>query len=158
MLAQAQLLRIFYGTTDIRRWQNYSLNNSLKKTFTATKKFRFMPFDLPGATETALIGSSSVTLTTPATTDNNFVFSYGLEQGYLCEIETYQFDSSVGDDVVSILPTSAELLSTFTGQVESVKTDLKTLEILIGTTEFAVAATVPPRVFTNYLVGVPYSP
>ena len=117
-----------------------------------------MPFDLPGATETALIGFSSVTLTTPATTDNNFVFSYGLEQGYLCEIETYQFDSSVGDDVVSILPTSAQLLSTFTGQVESVKTDLKTLEILIGTTEFTVAATAPPRVFTNYLVGVPYSP
>jgi len=149
---------MFFGTTDIRRWQNYSIGNSITKSAGDTKKYLFMPFDLPSGSETALVSISSLALTLPATPDNTFVFSYALEKGYLCEIATYEFNADLGDAITTTLPVSKRLVSTYTGQVETVESNLNVLTIQIGTTQMATENTIPPRVYNNFLIGVPYAP
>lgn len=152
------MMRVYYGTTDIRRWQNYSFGNKLRKNYGDTKKYKFMPFDITSGTETGLISVDSLSFQIPATPDNVFVFSYALEQGYLIEVETFKFDASLGDDLTDLLPVARKLASSYTGQVKSVESDLNLLQIEIGSSEMAVTASVPPRIYNNYLVGIPYKP
>ena len=158
LTARAQFVRLFFGDLDIRRWQNYSIGNNITKSAGATEKYLFMPFDLPSGSETALISVSSLALTLPATADNTFVFSYALEQGFLCEIETYEFSADLGDAITTSMPVSKTLVSTYTGQVETVESDLNVLSVQIGTTQMATENTIPPRTYNNFLVGVPYAP
>lgn len=158
LIARAQLIRIYVGTTDIRRWQNYSVGNSIKKNYSDTKKYKFMPFEITSGAETSTINVSAVDMSMPATADNVFVLTHALEQGYLCEVETFEFDASVGDEVTEILPVAKLLVSSYTGQVESVGSDLRTLQVSLGSSQLAVSPTVPPRMFNNYLVGIPFKP
>lgn len=156
--ARIQLLRLYVGTTDVRRWQNYSVGNNIKKQYTDTKKFRFMPFEITSGTETGAINVSALNLNVPATPDNVFLFSYALEGEYLCDVETYEFDSTLGDTITEILPVSKLLVTSYSGQIQSVDSDFKMLSVEVGSSELAVTASMPPRTFNNFLVGVPFAP
>lgn len=158
IFARAHLLRVFYKTVDVRRWQNYSVGKSITESSGGTNKYAYMPFDLPGGSESAFLGSTDLEIIMPATTDNTFVFTYAMEFGLLVEVKTYQFTADVGDLVTANLPQAKSLLSTYTGQVESMNSDMSTVSISVGASQLAVNSSVPPRVFTNFQVGVPYAP
>jgi hypothetical protein len=82
-------------------------------------------------------------------------FEAALQNAYLVDLTTYQFDALNGNDVPQ---TGQELIASYTGQVVGGSGSLTSLEMTLGAPVAAVGAQVPPRTLTSAIMGTGFRP
>lgn len=145
---QAQYLRIFDDSSTYTRWQNYYVGQSV--TLDANS-WSYFPFTVNGLTAGAGSGNN-VTVSIPATGDAVSVFTAALSENRLCEINVYEFDSRLGQSAPSAQQVQ---IVGFTGEILKISGSFTLWTITVGSSLAPVGAQVPPRKFTNELVGFP---
>jgi hypothetical protein len=146
--AQAQYLRIFDDSGTYLRWQGYYINQTVTWN---TASWVYHPFTANGIVSGAGSGND-ITVEVPATNQAVAAFTTALNNNRLCEIEIYEFDSIIGQ---SAPPASQTLIGSVTGEVVRVGGSFVNWTITIGSSLAPVGAQVPPRKFTNLLIGSP---
>jgi hypothetical protein len=146
--SQVQYLRIFDDSGTYTRWQNYYVGQSV--TWQANS-WTYHPFIANGIIGGAGSGND-VSIDVPATSTAVSLFNAALGRNRLCEILIYEFDSRLGQ----IAPPSGQsLIAGFVGEVIKINGSFTAWTITIGSSLAPVGAQVPPRKFTNGLVGYP---
>jgi hypothetical protein len=79
-------------------------------------------------------------------------FESALNQNRLCELRLYEFDSSLGQAG----PQSGQLLiGVYVGEIIGINGSFSQLTVSLGSSLAPVGAQVPPRKFTNAMIGAP---
>jgi len=145
--AQSQYLRIYSaaGVTQ-HRWQSYyskavMLNGNL---------WLSIPFTAQGFTEGAGGVETDISVTAPATGIVVAAFEDALQNAYLVDLLTYQFDALNGNDVPQ---TGQQLIASYTGQVLGGGGSLTSLTMNLGIPVASIGAQVPPRTLTSAIMG-----
>lgn len=150
--AQSQYLRIFDAGATYARWQTYYVNQSVTLDGAS---WSYMPFSASGIVESGASGGKSVSITVPATNSVVAAFNLALSYGRLCELRIYEFDSRLNQAAPQ---TNQNLIASYTAEVVNVSGTFTRLDIELGSSLSPVGAQVPPRKFTNYLIGAPLRP
>jgi len=146
---QSQYLRIFDESSTYYRWQNYYVGQTVTWD---TASWVYQPFVANG-----FIGGSAgtdvgVTVDVPATGTAVSAFESALNQNRLCELRLYEFDSSLGQAG----PQSGQLLiGVYVGEIIGINGSFSQLTVSLGSSLAPVGAQVPPRKFTNAMIGAP---
>jgi hypothetical protein len=147
--SQAQYLRIYDGSGTYARWQGYYVGSTV--TLDASS-WEYYPFIVNGLMSGASGKDSGISISVPATATATSVLLTALKNKQLCEIKIYEF-SSLADQ--STPPASQVLITSYLGEVISMRGSFTRIEAGLGSALAPVGAQVPPRKFTNKLVGVP---
>ena len=147
--AQSQFLRIFDSSTTYVRWQNYYVNQAVALD---SAQWSYMPFSASGVVESGASGGKSVEISVPATNSVVEAFTYALSLGRLCELKVYEFSSSIDQTAPQA---SQQLIASYTAEVVNVSGTFTRLDVELGSSLSPVGAQVPPRKFTNFLIGAP---
>ena len=146
--SQAQYLRIFDNSGTYTRWQNYYVGQAVTWD---TASWAYHPFTANGIIGGAGSGND-VTVDVPATDTAVQLFTTALNSNRLCEILIYEFDSRLSQTGP---PSGQSLIAGFTGEVIKIGGSFTAWTITVGSSLAPVGAQVPPRKFTNGLVGFP---
>ena len=146
--SQAQYLRVFDNSGTTARWQNYYVGQSVTWQ---TNSWTYHPFSANGVIGGAGSGND-ITISVPATDTAVALFTAALANNRLCEILVYEFDSRLGQNAP---PNGQSLIAGFTGEIIKIGGSFTAWTITIGSSLAPVGAQVPPRKFTNGLVGFP---
>jgi hypothetical protein len=146
---QAQYLRIFDGATTYTRWQGYYVNQTITWQ---SASWSYHPFTANGLIGGTAGTDSGVTIDVPATSTAVSVFENALSLNRLCEIRIYEFDTRL----TQAAPQSTQaLIGIFVGEVISLGGSFASLTVSLGSSLAPVGAQVPPRKYTNILIGAP---
>jgi hypothetical protein len=143
--SQAQYLRIYDGSGTYARWQGYYVGSTV--TLDAAS-WEYYPFIVNGLMSGASGKDSGISISVPATATATSVLLTALKNKQLCEIKIYELDSTAAYPVPS-------LITSYLGEVISMRGSFTRIEAGLGSALAPVGAQVPPRKFTNKLVGVP---
>ncbi len=146
---QAQYLRIFDETTTYARWQGYYVNQTITWQ---NASWRYHPFTANG-----LIGGTAgtdvgVSIDVPATSTAVALFEAALGYNRLCELRMYEFDTRLSQ---AIPQSTQDLIGIYVGEVISISGSFASLTVGLGSSLAPVGAQVPPRKYTNILIGAP---
>lgn len=147
--SQAQYLRIYSGATTYARWQGYYVGSTVTLD---SASWDYFPFFVDGLISGATGKDSGITISIPATSTGTDVLLSALENKRLCEIKVYDFSSSAS---TTGPPASQDLIASYLGEVISLRGSFTRLEAGLGSALAPIGAQVPPRKFTNKLIGVP---
>lgn len=146
--SQSQFLRIFDNSGTYLRWQGYYVNQTVTWE---SASWTYHPFTANG-----IVGgsgsSNDISIEVPATTAAVEAFTTALNSNRLCEIKMYEFDSLIGQ---ASPPSSQTLIGNFVGEVVNISGSFTMLTVTLGSSLAPVGAQVPPRKFTNLLIGSP---
>lgn len=147
--AQSQYLRIYDNAGTYLRWQNYYVNQTV--TFSSAS-WSYFPFAADGLTAGAPGSEADLSLQVPATESAVAAFTAALDNNRLLELKVYEFDSYLGQTA----PQAGQILiANVLAEVVAISGTLTTLTIKLGSGLAPVGAQVPPRKFTNKLIGAP---
>ena len=147
--AQSQFLRIYDASTGVvyQRWQSYYANTTVTL---GGQGWAYVPFIADGFTEGVSGDEASITISAPAIPVVVDAFTAAIRNGYLIEIDTYQFDPLVGNDA----PQAAQVqIAAYVGQVTGGGGNLTSLKVQLGSAIAPVGAQIPPRTFTSNIIG-----
>ena len=146
---QSQYIRIYSGATTYQRWQNYYVNQTVTWE---SQSWQYFPFLASGFVAGGANTASDVSIDLPATEAAISAFETALKQNYLCELRFYEFNSALSQAT----PQSGQLLiGTIVGEVTDISGSFESISIGLGSSLAPVGAQVPPRKFTDALVGAP---
>jgi hypothetical protein len=146
---QSQYLRVYSGATTYKRWQNYYVNQTVTWDSQSWAYYPFVTDGFIGGTTGTQTGSS---IEVPATTEAVNLFSDALSNNWLCEVRFYEFPTALSQSQ----PQAGQLLiGNIVGEVIGVSGTFTLLTIELGSSLAPVGAQVPPRKFTNTLIGAP---
>jgi hypothetical protein len=146
---QSRYLRVFDNAGTYLRWQSYYVGQTVTWTGQSWSYFPFQVDGLIGGTPT---GDGGITIQVPATTVAVKEFEDALRFNRLCEVLLYEFSTVLSQNQ----PQSGQLLiGQFVGEVVSVGGSFSSLSVRLGSSLAPVGAQVPPRKFTNELIGAP---
>lgn len=147
--AQSQYLRIFDNAGTYLRWQNFYVNQTVTLS---SASWSYFPFTADGMTAGAPGTEADLSLQMPATTTAVDAFSAAISNNRLLELKVYEFDSRLSQTA----PQAGQILiASLVAEVVAVSGTLTTLTIKLGSGLAPVGAQVPPRKFTNKLIGAP---
>lgn len=146
--AQAQYLRIFDNSGTYLRWQAYYVNQTVSWD---SASWEYHPFTANGIISGAGSGNN-ITIEVPATNEAVTAFTAALDNNRLCGIRMYEFDSIIGQ---AAPPSGQTLIGSFIGEIVRISGSFVSLSITVGSSLAPVGAQVPPRKFTNLLIGSP---
>lgn len=147
--SQSQYLRIFDAASTYYRWQNYYVGQSITWQAASWAYHPFVANGLIGGTAGTDVG---VTIDVPATSTAVVAFESALNQNRLCELRLYEFESKL----LQTGPQSGQLLiGICVGEITGISGSFSSLTINLGSSLAPVGAQVPPRKFTNALIGAP---
>lgn len=146
---QAQYLRIYEGTTTYQRWQGYYVNTTVTWDSASWVYRSFAVNGLIGGTPGTDVG---ITIEAPATESILQAFKDALNFNRLIEIKLYEFDTRL----TNAAPQAGQLLiGTYVGEAVSMGGSFSLIELRLGSTLAPVGAQIPPRKYTNRLIGAP---
>jgi hypothetical protein len=146
---QSQYLRLFEGATTYQRWQNYYVNQTV--TWQATS-WQYFPFAVDGFVGGSSGSGNNAAIVVPATTDAVVLFEQALSGNWLCQVNMYEFSTQL----TQAQPQSSQLLiGSIIGEIIRISGSFTELTITLGSSLSPVGAQVPPRKFTNALIGAP---
>ena len=146
---QAQYLRIYNGATTYERFQGYYVNTAVTWDSATWEYQPFVVNGLIGGTPGADVG---ITIDVPCTERLLQTFKDALNFNRLCEIKLYEFDTRL----TNAAPQAGQILiGTYVGEVISMGGSFSLLTVRLGSSLAPVGAQVPPRKFSNHLIGVP---
>jgi hypothetical protein len=147
--AQSQYLRIFDNASTYLRWQNFYVNQTVTLS---SASWTYFPFTADGLTAGAPGSEADLSLQMPATESAIAAFTAALNNNRLLELKVYEFDSRLSQSA----PQAGQvLIASVLAEVVSMSGTLTTLTIKLGSGLAPVGAQVPPRKFTNKLIGAP---
>lgn len=149
VLGQSQFLRIFSGSITYHRWQSYYANSTVTW---AAQQWAYQPFNADGIVAGGVESEGSLTVGLPVTSITLPAIREALRNGYLVEIEQYQFDPQLGNTAPQ--PTQ-QLTARYVGEVVGMKGTLTFLNVGLGSSLAPIGIQVPPRTMTSQLIGVP---
>jgi hypothetical protein len=130
----------------IRQWQNYWFEQTVEG-------YGHLPFNLSEAFSSSSSGQQSATVTLPISESVLTAVEDALRLAHLFRLMLYQVDASSAAD-----PSARQLITEFIGEVISAEVEVASVTVSIGSSLDPLGAQVPPRKFTNTLVGTPYQP
>jgi len=142
-------LRIFSGSTNYIRWQNYYVNQTISFS---SQTFEFFPFEFGGINDSAAVGGSEMTVSMPATSAALTQFLKAQSNLRLCEIKLYEFSAYLAQ---TSPPQTFQVVATHVGQVLNLGGTFTQLQIGLGSVLSPVGAQVPPRTYSTALIGSP---
>lgn len=146
--ALSQYLRIYSGATTYKRWQSYYVGSTVTWS---SQSWTYHPFEADGLVQ-GQVGNDRLTLTVPATVEAVSSFEAALGDGRLVELSLYEFDTNLGNET----PQAAQVLvASYLGEVAAVEGDFTELQVDLGSSLAPVGSQVPPRKYTNILIGNP---
>jgi hypothetical protein len=145
--AQSQYIRIYSGATTYTRWQNYYVGQSVTWE---SQSWSYFPFAIAGVTSGPF--GNNMIITIPATNAAAVEFNLALQENRLCELRIYEFDSRLTQ---SGPQSSQDLIAFFTGEIANIAGSLIQWNVTIGSSLASTGAQVPPRKYTNKLIGTP---
>jgi hypothetical protein len=146
---QSQYLRIFDESSTYYRWQNYYVGQTVTWDTASWVYQSFVANGFIGGSAGTDVG---VTVDVPATGTAVSAFESALNQNRLCELRLYEFDSSLGQAG----PQSGQLLiGVYVGEIIGINGSFSQLTVSLGSSLAPVGAQVPPRKFTNAMIGAP---
>lgn len=146
---QAHYLRVFDTSTTYARWQSYYINQTIAWD---SATWSYNPFSVNGLLSVSGSSGSDVSITVPATTLAVDLFRTALDNNRLCEVQVYDFDSSLSQEA----PQSSQTrIAIFVGEVIGISGSFTELNVSLGPSLAPVGAQVPPRNYTTSLVGAP---
>jgi hypothetical protein len=146
---QSYYLRIYSGSTTYVRWQSYYVNQTV--TWQGAS-WSYQPFAANGLLSSSASGGNSVAISIPATSLVVSTLNDAINNGYLCEVRVYEFDTRLTQSQ----PQSTQILiGFFAGEVVSMRGSFTELTVQLGNSLAPVGAQVPPRQYTTFLVGAP---
>jgi hypothetical protein len=146
---QAQYLRLFDDASTYTRWQGYYVNQTITWQNASWNYHPFTANGLIGGTAGTDVG---VTIDVPATSTAVTAFENALNLNRLCEVQIYEFDTRL----TQAAPQSTQaLIGIYVGEVISIGGSFASLTIGLGSSLAPVGAQVPPRKYTNILIGTP---
>jgi hypothetical protein len=146
---QAQYLRIYEGSTTYQRWQGYYVNTTVTWDGASWVYRPFAVNGLIGGTPGTDVG---ITVEAPATESILQAFKDALNFNRLIEIKLYEFDTRL----TNAAPQAGQLLiGTYVGEAVSMGGSFSLIELRLGSTLAPVGAQIPPRKYTNRLIGAP---
>lgn len=147
--AQSQFLRIFDEVSTYHRWQSYFVGQEV--TWDG-EQWSYQPFTADGITAGDVASESSLVIGVPNTAATNAAMLESLKNGYLVELEQYEFEVAPG---LTAPPSTQRLIASYIGEVIGARGSFTWLEIELGSALSPVGVQIPPRTFTSQLVGVP---
>ena len=147
MLFRSQYIRIYDGTTTYVRWQNYYVNQTIQWE---SQSWNFFPFTVNGIISGPTQNDLSITV--PVTNSAAVLFNTAMSNNYLCEFKMYEFDSRLTQTSPQ---NSQTLIAAYVGEVIGINGSFTEWTITVGSSLASVGAQVPPRKYTNILVGTP---
>ena len=147
--AQSQYLRIYdtVGTT-YHRWQSYYTDTIVSWEST---QWTYVPFIADGYTAGISGDENNVSVKCPAIPIVVSAFESAIKNGHLVELRIYQFDVIMGNT----LPLSTQtLIGQYTGQASGGSATLTAMVLSLGSALSPVGAQIPPRKFTNAIMGM----
>jgi hypothetical protein len=149
---QAQYLRVFDENTTYTRWQSYYINQTITWQNASWNYHPFTANGLIGGTAGTDVG---VTIDVPATSAAVDLFESALNYGRLCELRVYEFDTRL----TQVAPQATQtLIGIYVGEVVNIGGSFSMLTVGLGSSLAPVGAQVPPRKYTNILIGTPLRP
>lgn len=148
-LAQSQFLRIFSGSITYHRWQSYYANTTVTW---AGQQWAYQSFNADGIVAGGVESEGSLTVGLPVTSITLPAIREALRNGYLVEIEQYQFDPQLGNTAPQA---TQQLIASYLGELIGMKGRLTFLEVELGSSLAPIGIQVPPRTMTSQLIGVP---
>jgi hypothetical protein len=146
---QAQYLRLFDDAATYTRWQGYYVNQTITWQNASWNYHPFTANGLIGGTAGTDVG---VTIDVPATSTAVAAFENALNLNRLCEVRIYEFDTRL----TQAAPQATQaLIGIFVGEVISLGGSFASLTVSLGSSLAPVGAQVPPRKYTNILIGAP---
>ena len=146
---QSQYLRIYNGATTYQRLQNYYVNETVTWD---SAQWVYQPFVVNGYIGGTPGADVGITIDVPCTERLLQAFKDALNFNRLCEIKLYEFDTRL----TNAEPQAGQILiGTYVGEVVSMGGSFSLLTVRLGSTLAPVGAQVPPRNFSNYLIGTP---
>lgn len=146
---QSQYLRIYEGATTYQRWQGYYVNETVTWSGASWAYQPFVVNGLIGGTPGADVG---ITIEAPATETILQAFKDAINNNRLVEVKLYEFDTRLTNSA----PQAGQLLiGAFTGEAVSMGGSFSLIELRLGSTLSPVGAQIPPRKYTNRLIGAP---
>jgi hypothetical protein len=145
--AQSQYLRIYDATTTYARWQNYYVNQTITWQ---SESWTFFPFMADGS----LSGpdESKLSIRIPATNIAAIQFNLAISNNYLCEFRMYEFDSRL---LQTGPQASQSLIASYVGEIVDISGSFMEWTIFAGSSLVPAGAQLPPRKYTNKIVGTP---
>jgi hypothetical protein len=147
--AQAQLLRIFSGSTTFYRWQSYWGNQSVT---VGGASWSWQPFNAGGIVAGDVSAEGSLTVSVPTTSLTRTALRDALRAGYLVELLQYEFDPQFAE---AGPPGGMALVGSYLGEVVGLGGTFTRLEVEVGSALSPVGVQFPPRSMTSQLIGVP---
>ena len=146
---QAQYLRLFDDAATYTRGQGYDVNQAITWQNASWNYHPFTANGLIGGTAGTDVG---VTIDVPATSTAVAAFENALNLNRLCEVRIYEFDTRL----TQAAPQATQaLIGIFVGEVISLGGSFASLTVSLGSSLAPVGAQVPPRKYTNILIGAP---
>lgn len=146
---QALYLRIFDNAATYLRWQSYYVGQTVTWT---SQNWDYFPFTINGMIGGTASGDGNLSIEVPATSLAVREFELALRNNRLCEVLLYEFSTVLSQSQPSA---SQLLIGQFVGEVVSVGGTFSSLSVRLGSSLSPVGAQVPPRKFTNELIGAP---
>lgn len=140
----ASFLRIYTGDTDIAKFQNYQVNESVDG-------FRYIPFDVGSITFSAAGDQNSMQIRFPYTITLRERVDQIITYAWLVEVDIYKFTPHTDGSI----PTTKALVTRFTGQGISGSLGLGAITLELGSSLSPIGVQIPPAVATSVLIGEP---
>ena len=140
----ATFLRVYTGTTDIAKFQNYEVN-------TTVDGHKYIPFDTGSITFSAAGDQNSMQIRFPYTSTLRERVEQIISYAWLVEVEIYKFTP----DATGSIPATKTLTTRFTGQGISGSLGLGAITLELGSSLSPVGAQIPPVIATTALIGEP---
>lgn len=146
--ALSQFLKVTNGNTVVKRWQSYYIGQAVSW---ASFSWGYFPFFTDGLVS-GQVGSDRLTITMPATSEAAELVNAALKDAYLVEVSMFEFDTYLGNDEPQ---DDQQLVMSYLGEITGATATLTELTVELGSSLAPIGAQVPPRKFTNSLIGNP---
>jgi hypothetical protein len=140
----ATFLRVYTGTTDIAKYQNYEVN-------TAVDGYGYVPFDTGSITFSAAGDQNSMQVRFPYTSRLRQRVEQIIKYAWIVEIQIYKFTPTATGNISS----TKTLATQFTGQGISGSLGLGAITLELGSSLSPIGAQIPPAIATTTLIGEP---
>lgn len=147
--AQAQYLRIFDEVATYARFQSYYIGQVVTWESASWSYHPFAANGMIGGTPGTNVG---VSVEIPATATAVNIFKLALANNYLCELQLYEFSSSLSQVIVQ---STQLLIGIYVGEVTSIGGSFTSMQVSLGSSLAPVGAQAPPRKFSSLLIGAP---
>ena len=142
-IALATKIRVFKGNTDLFKWQNFFVNQTVDG-------FEHYPFMTSSAVVNRTASEGGFAIQLALTQANLTYFEAAINEQFLIEVEMYELPIAA---VTAADFSTATRVARFIGETMQMSCTMEGISVEFGSTIFAFRGDIPSRKYTTSLVG-----